>query len=402
MRLRCNPLTELLGKMPRSVGTMCVIGLGLGCSPVTHTKAAGPTVLDLRQVEVDRTIVSPNEALTGFELVTRGKRRLRAGDYVGASKDFDLVVAFDPSGPWVAEALYYGAQAREEQRDHEGAALRFSRLGNEFPRSEFSRDATLRALRLYVYLEQWSTAQALAGVFLTAYPERSPREELVVRGALALALLEASTVTEDAKAGALLHVQAARRVIEEYRLDSAGHIPRDLAQVYFAYAELKRMEGETVTFDPLPDNFVDRLERRAQLLLDAQSAYSDVMRAHDAHWTAMAGYRVAELYQRLHQDIVRAPRPPGADTERRKLIFEAALRLRYTILLEKGLRLIEHTLRMAERTGETSAWVSKARSARQQLLEAYEQERAAVEASPHTREDLERTLVELQTRGSDE
>jgi hypothetical protein len=390
-------MTELSDKVPRRADVLWTVIVALGCSPAGYT-VSEPSRLRYREVEVDRTIVSSKEALTAFELLVRGKRYLSQGAAREAGLDLDLVVAQDPTGPWVAEALYYGAHAHEELLDHAGAASRFERLGRDFGRSEFARDAHLRALRLRVYLEHWALAGALARDFMRMYPQRAPREELVVRGAVALALLEASSPPADAQSAALVHVNEARRVIARYELDGAGHIPRDLAQVYFAWGELKRLEGEAVTFNPLPNDFATELERRAQLLLDAQRAYSDVMRAHDAHWTAMAGYRVGELYQRLHQDLMSAPRPAGADTERRKLVFEAAIRLRYTVLLKKGLGLIEHTLAMADRTGETSAWVDKARAARQQLVEAYAQEQAAVDASPYTKEDMERTLAELQKR----
>lgn len=398
MRRGCNPLTELLGKMSGIAFGLWVTVGGWACSPAGHTTARDATQQNLRQIEVDRTIVSSQEALAARELLVRGKRRLSEQVYAEAAEDLDLVVAQDPTGPWLAEALFYSAHAHEGQNDHAGAASRFARLGQEFPRSTFAREARLRALRLYVYLEQWTRAGILANEFMAAYPTRVPREELVVHGAQALALIEGAAVTHEAQQRAAAHVAVARRVIAQYQLDGAGHIPRDLAQVYFAWGELKRLEGEDVTFDPLPPDFPAHLERRAQLLLDAQRAYSDVMRAYDAHWSAMAGYRVAELYQRLHRDIVQAPRPSGVGTERQKFLFEAAVRLRYTILLKKGLGMIDHTLAMATRTNEHSAWVNKARAARQQLFEAYAQEQAAVDASPYTREDLERALVELQQR----
>jgi hypothetical protein len=398
VRLSCNPCTELAGKMPHLSAPLWLASVAWACSSAGPNAARAPQHAERRHEQVDRTIVTSTEALTAFELLVRGKQHLARGAYEDAKNDLDRVVAQDPTGPWLEEALYFGAHAREGAGDLNGAAARFARVGEEFKRSGHARDARLRALRLYVYTEQWSLAGSSAATFMALYTRRVPREELVVRGAAALALLEGEAVTQALQQSAAAHITEARRVIAQYNLDGAGHIPRDLAQVYFAWGELKRLEGEELTFNPLPEDFADHFERRAQLLLDAQRAYSDVMRAYDSHWTAMAGYRVAELYQRLHQDIVQAPRPVGADTERRKLVFEAAVRLRYTILLEKGLHMIEHTLTMADRTGEKSAWVDRARAARHQLLEAYGQEKRAIDASPYSKEDLERTLAELQSR----
>jgi hypothetical protein len=343
-------------------------------------------------------VVTAGESLSAFELLQRGRNELDVGDAPAAARDLDLVVEQDPHGPWIEEALYIGARAHEEQGDHLGAAKRFERVALEFPKGELTRDAHLRAIRVYIFVERWDTAGQLSHAFVEKYEQRLPREEVVVQSALALAELARAGQTTEARTNAQIPLTRARSVIEQYQLDGAGNIPRDLAQVYFAKGELLRLEGESLGFDPLPPDFADQFERRAQLLLDAQSAYSDVMRAYDAHWTAMAGFRVGELYQRLHRDVMNAPRPVGADTARRKLAFEAALRLRYSVLLKKGLNMMEHTLAMAERTGENSAWVVRTRLARDDIKAAYAEEQAAVDASPYSKDDIERVLAEIARR----
>jgi hypothetical protein len=122
------------------------------------------------------------------------------------------------------------------------------------------------------------------------------------------------------------------------------------------------------------------------------------MRAYDAHWTTMAGFRVGELYGRLHADVMAMPRPPGADTERRRQLLEAAMRLRYSILLKKGLDMLDHTLAMAERTSEQSDWVAKARVAKAELERALVREQEAIAALPFSRADLQAVLDDLARR----
>lgn len=376
-------------------GAIGCVGSSANSGSNVHVPAA-----KYREVEVDRLVVSPTEALTAFELLERGKAALAQGRPEAAVRDLERIITADARGPWTEEALFFAARAHEESGDHARAAERFERLGREYPRGELAREALLRAMRLLVFLEAWQSAGLVAEHFRTVYAERLPREELVVSSALALAILDESGESEQSRAQANALLAGARRVIERYQLDAAGSIPRDLAQVYYAMAELRRIEAEQLDFDPLPASFPDAFERRARLLLDAQSAYSNVMRAYDAHWTAMAGFRVGELYQSLHQDVMSAPRPPGLDTERRRLIFEAALRLRYSVLLEKGLKMIDHTLAMADRTGERSQWVQRARATRAMLADSLAREQAAVEASPYTRQDIERVLAELSRRGA--
>lgn len=376
----------------------CAVLVLAACAPEASIEPPHAPVAEYREEQVDRLVVTSSESLSAHELLQRGKNALVRGDAPAAARDLDLVVEQDPRGPWSEEALFVGARAHEEQGDHLGAAKRFERVALEFPQGDSTRDAYIRAIRVYVFLEQWDTAGRLSHMFVEKHAERLPREEVVVQSAMALAELARAGDTLEARSNARVPLTRARSVIDRYQLDSAGNIPRDLAQVYFAKGELLRLEGESVGFDPLPPDFADQFERRAQLLLDAQSAYSDVMRAYDAHWTAMAGFRVGELYQRLHHDVMSAPRPAGADTERRKVAFEAALRLRYSVLLKKGLNMMEHTLAMAERTGESSAWVVRARQARDDIKAAYATEQAAVDASPYSKEDLEKVLNEIARR----
>ena len=52
--------------------------------------------------------------------------------------------------------------------------------------------------------------------------------------------------------------------------------------------------------------------------------------------------------------------PATADTPAKAQLFEGAMRLRYSVLLQKGLAMMEHTVTLAERTGEQSGWVLRA------------------------------------------
>jgi hypothetical protein len=186
--------------------------------------------------------------------------------------------------------------------------------------------------------------------------------------------------------------------VERLGLHHGGEVHRDVAQLYFALGELRRMRAEGLVLTGDVASFGETLERRCQLLLDAQSAYSDVMRAHDAHWSAKAGYRVGELYQRLHSDVMAMRRPEVAQEGSEALLFEGAMRLRYSVLLTKGSRMMAHTLAMAERTGESSGWVVRAREARDALEEARRIEDEAIDALPHSREELSAALADLTRR----
>jgi hypothetical protein len=110
----------------------------------------------------------------------------------------------------------------------------------------------------------------------------------------------------------------------------------------------------------------------------------------------MAGFRVGQLYQRLHADVMSAPFQPK-DIKQQQL-FEGAMRLRYRVLLEKGLAMMEGTVRLGERTGESTPWIARAREAKAQLERSLAEERAALARLPYTEQELRDALAELKAK----
>ena len=119
------------------------------------------------------------------------------------------------------------------------------------------------------------------------------------------------------------------------------------------------------------------------------------MRAYDSHWSAMAGYRVGRMYQQLHADIMRIRPPASAKTERQKELFEGAMQLRYRVLLDKGLKMMDSTIAMAQRTGESSSWVQRAKEAQRDIQRAYDAANAALAKLPFSEQDLQRALDQM-------
>jgi tetratricopeptide (TPR) repeat protein len=344
-------------------------------------------------ISVSRTVVTPTEATSVDELAQRAHADFDARRFEDATKGFERILSVDPDGPHAAEASFGAAAAHDELGDLAGAADRYVETARRFPNDPTSRDALVRAVRLLAYLERWPEAGQVSDVLLGRIGELGSIDRIVAYGGKALAL-----VFSEQPDAAEYFISKGRDIIDTERLDAAGAVPRDLAELYFALGELRRVRGERIRFDPVPPNFSDVLEQRCQLLLDAQSAYSDTMRAYDAHWSAMAGYRVGELYQALHAELMRVPPPKAATTQARVQLFEGAMRLRYSVLLEKGLVMMDHTLAMADRAGERSEWVVKAREAKQRLEKDVVDEQAALDKLPYSRAELQKALEDLGKR----
>ncbi len=71
------------------------------------------------------------------------------------------------------------------------------------------------------------------------------------------------------------------------------------------------------------------------------------------------------------------------------------MRLRYRILLQKGLTMMEHTVMLGERTGEASPWIDRARAAKGELEKGLQEQKAALAKLPYSEKELQKALDDL-------
>jgi hypothetical protein len=140
------------------------------------------------------------------------------------------------------------------------------------------------------------------------------------------------------------------------------------------------------------------MDARCSLLLSAQGAFADAIRSVDPHWAEMSGYRVGEMYRRLHHDLMSIPPVAAAKTERDKQLHFGMMHVRYRVLLEKGIEMMQRTLALAEKTGDTSSWVKRTQDAKQEMLLALEDEKAQIARLPFTEEELQKALDILKAK----
>ena len=382
------------------LGIAALAGGGIGCAQ------RGPGAADARAssaehrpdrgqsraqaaIEVAPVVVSPyseDELAAQFE---KARALLAADRYREAGEAFDRLLRLSPDGAVAPPSLFNRGIAHDGLGERDLGAERYRELLRRFPDHAIAPSARGRLLRSLGYLERWSELVAVADRIL-AEPALTVLQTVEARGARALGLAEQGMIDEASR-----EVMKARDLIEDHQLGQAGKLPIELAPVSFALGEVRKSKSEQIKLVPVPPNFADVLEQRCQGLLDAQNAYTDAMRALDAHWSAMAGYRIGELYEQLHRDVMEIPPPAAARSLRKKQLFEGAMRLRYRVLLEKGLRMMDGVVHMAERTGEGSAWIGRARDAQKQIELALAEEKAALATLPFTEAELQEGLNAL-------
>jgi tetratricopeptide (TPR) repeat protein len=350
--------------------------------PVTPASAP-PTVVYATPLVITSSDEAPNETFDrARELLLRGQAR-------EAALLFDRL-ASSAKSPSIAPFASFNAGIAWEQVGEPDAALeRFRSVLKSHPDGELGKWAALRTARQYADREEWSLLSAMADLLLER-GDLEDAERLQSYGAKALSVVESGD--PDA---ADRYISKGRDIVESLRLGEGGKLPVEVAQLYFALGEVRRLRSEAIVFAPLPARFADALERRCQGLLDAQSAYSDAMRSYDPHWAAMSGYRVGGLYQQLYKDVMVIPTPRMADTAEKKHLFQGAMRLRYRILLEKGLTMMEHTLLLGLRTDDSSVWIDRARAAEQELTESLREQRELIAKLPYSEKDLQAALEDL-------
>lgn len=306
----------------------------------------------------------------GFELMS--SRRCPE-----AVEHYDRIADEFPSSRYVSPALYNAGLCLQDTGRYEASAERYERLLRERPESADVKHARFQLASVLVELERWERAVEVAESLL-ADEELTPDERMEAMARRAQGLLGAEELDEAER--------QARSAVSYYGTRSADDQVRDnffIAAANFVLAEVLRQRSEAIAIPRADVEEQHRvLEQKAQLLLDAQREYFNVMRHRHAHWAAAAGYRIGAMYDRLWEEIMAAPTPPPDDPlpEGTEGVYEEEYRLELARLVKPlirhSIRYWELTLMMVERTGVQGEWKERLREdlgrARERLLEAPE------------------------------
>jgi tetratricopeptide (TPR) repeat protein len=367
-----------------------LVGCG-GATQAVQPTTPGPTLRAQTQV------ITPTDGATERELLERGERALMVQRWREAADAFELLLEAKPSdAAMVATATldlglaYQGLGEYAKARDALERRLAISDVGPD------ARIARNRLFAVLAYLEDWPALgahaektlarQAPSGGRPGGETDLGPMDKMNALGARSLSRIEAGD-----DAGAERDLQSGLDIKEEQRYGNGGRLPGPAAQLEFAQGEIRRTRSEKISFTPVGDDFLAKMNVRCQGLIDAQASYADAMRSDDPFWATISGYRVGQMYRAIHRDLMTIPPTALAKSEKQKQIFFGIMHLRYRVLLEKGMEMMKRTYDFAVKNGDQQ-WVLRATQGKHEMELSLEEEKAVIASFPFSEQEIQDAL----------
>jgi tetratricopeptide (TPR) repeat protein len=374
----------------------------VGCA----ASAPPPAIVPPTQQSLPTQIIAPHAEGNSRELFARGEAALAARNWSVAIDNFTaLLNANEPSAAnlfptamFDLGVAYEGSGARKEARDD------YAHLALAYPENAVAKQAEERVLDLDAFLEDWADLGKTAQIVL----DRNDADDVGRMTALGGRGLSEIELGDDVHAGR--DVEDGLEIAERLNIGAGGRLPASVAQLRFALGEIRRVRSERIHFVPddipdamnVPADFLQKMNARCDGLMDAQHAYGEAMRSIDAHWIAMSGFRVGEMYRKLHHDLMVIPPTLFAKSDKQKQIFFAIMHVRYRVLLEKGDDMMDRTISVANAGLDSSDWISRARALKADIELALDEEKAMIKSFPFTEDEIKKAIEILRKKAEDQ
>jgi tetratricopeptide (TPR) repeat protein len=340
---------------PSARGVLVASAL-LGCA---HGQAPQRQKLDIQQptiVTAGPPALVPLLQMDDATLFDAGTRAFQSGDFDKAAQSFDRLWQGFPDSQELLPALWNAALSQERLARYAESLLRLEKyLGyKDEPEAQFHA----------AYAEYQLHRLEAAAARLDSLQRRPALKPLLKAQAL---LQEGVCKIEGGKRseGELL----VRAALEAYgKLDEPVD-PALPAQGEFWLGEGSRGSFKETAIDPLAmgeEKLQAALEAKSRFLLEAQEHYLKAIHLGDGEWATAAGFRIGELYESFHDELVQAPAPGGLTPEQR-VLYQSELHKKVRNLVTKAIRIYEQTLTQAQESGANNAYRQKTQDALDRL-----------------------------------
>lgn len=380
------------------LGALCAVcgacaGANASVRPATNPGDAGQgSAKKVERIDLPETVITAGPKaelaladLTQDQLFDGGTKAFQAGDWTKATLHFDRFLALYPDSNDWASAVWNAGLAHERLSEWRLALERWetllarasripadvkhaSDLGDEVDIAFHAALDEHELGKLDDAIERLHALSERPGVQLARQAEAMVQEAVcrIERAKVARAAAADGSITEAQKVGLNGRAEGERllrRALEVYEKAAADGSADSglLAQAEFWIGEVYRSYFDETALDPKAMQekaLMDALETKAQFLLSAQGHFLRAIRKGDGEWATASGFKIGELYESFHEQIVNAPLPPGLDAEQ-QAVYREELKKKVRILLDKAMKVYEQTLATAQRVNAQSPYVAK-------------------------------------------
>ena len=353
------------------------VALAAGCAT---TNGAESTELDANatknkqeskteRVRIDPMLVRGGDAeapktVDSKEVFDKAYEAYSARRYEEALRHYETIIQYFEGSRFYHSSLYNGGLAYEKLERFEAAARLYERIIEEFPDRDDTSDAYYRLAE--VLAEQGRherIVELMTEVMLREDVTIFDRVEAHTRRSNAL--LELGK-TKEAEQGYQNLIEINEKAPPDERLPKSS---RYICQAYFGLGKINHERQSEIPLTLPPESRGEDLEKKGELLLQAQFYYLEALRQHHPHWSVAAGYKIGRLYEDFYSDIFAAEVPDGLSDKQVAMYFEE-LRNKIQPLMERAISVYERNLSMSKRIGETpenNRWVAQTTKSLQRI-----------------------------------
>jgi tetratricopeptide (TPR) repeat protein len=348
------------------------------CATTSGSTASGTH--EKTEIQMDPILVrNETDPLTGLDgydasqLLELGNRLYANKDYDRAVKVFDRLIDTFSESELLPAAIYNSGLALEQLAEYAPALERFQRVVKEHPTAASWKDAWFRSSLCYGKLERWKEVADNYWA-IRQLPSLTTMDELEARVGQGVGLF----MQDDYATAEREFMQAVRFYEDKSREE---YLPADyfMGQARFYLGEIAAREFEALKLEEPDvsdmkkswgDMMGEKLEQKCELLLRAQNNFIRTIRAGHNGWATAAGFRIGSLYERLYDDMMQVPVPPGLG-EDGKAFYLSEVRKKVGVLVTKAIKIYEQSLEMATRVGEKNEWVERTSKSLERMKSLY-------------------------------
>ena len=325
-----------------------------GACAHSQSPKSPPTDATLPEIHVVALKAPTGSTIDAYDAATlfeRGNKFLEKGEVMAAIEQFRRIEAEFPESPYLEPALYNLGICLDQTGQYDAAVKTYQKLLTAFPKSDDVKNILFRLADSLETLGKWAALIDTLDTLSSKESLLTPIDNVEIRAKKGAALMEINQ-----PGLARTELAHAIRIFTKEKGVSPTAPDYYYSMAQFKLAELTHAEMRAVMLPTDDATLGDILEKKCQLLLDAQYLYTQVIRIGNPHWSAAAAYRTGALYHHLWEDMLAAPAPANLSDEEQEVYMEV-LRKRIKILLKKAVKQWRRTMTFAARLNLDNAWV---------------------------------------------